>query len=91
VSGDAPFRVAFAPRAARELERLPALEVARLRRPVLSLAFDRYPAGVARLTGTDLWRIRVGDARVIYRIDETTREVLIVRVARRSERTYRGL
>lgn len=86
-----PYEVTFAPQAVRELERLPALDVARLRRPILALAFDPRPVGATRVTVTDLWRIRAGERRVIYRIDDDHRVVLIARIARRSERTYRRL
>ena len=85
------YEVIFTPRAVRELERLPPLDVARLRRPILMLAFDQRPTGSARIVGTDLWRIRAGETRVIYHVDDDHRQVVIARVARRSERTYRGL
>ena len=41
--------------------------------------------------GTEFWRLRVGDLRIVYLIDEGDRVVVILRVARRSESTYRGL
>jgi mRNA-degrading endonuclease RelE of RelBE toxin-antitoxin system len=44
---------------------------------------------VAKLKGTDFWRIRVGDVRLIYHVDDDARLVVIVKVARRSESTYR--
>lgn len=44
---------------------------------------------LGRLTSTDLWRIRVGDLRVIYLVDEAEALVIVLRVARRSEGTYR--
>lgn len=47
-------------------------------------------AGTQKLTGYDLWRIRVGDYRVIYSIDDEQKLVVIVRVAKRAE-AYRGL
>lgn len=40
--------------------------------------------------GTNLWRIRVGDYRVLYNIDDSTGEVAVVRVGHRRE-VYRGL
>jgi mRNA interferase RelE/StbE len=62
---------------------------ARLRGPILALAFDPRPSGVAKLVGTELWRLRLGDLRVIYLIDEDSRLIVILKVARRSESTYR--
>jgi mRNA-degrading endonuclease RelE of RelBE toxin-antitoxin system len=42
-----------------------------------------------KLGGTDLWRPRVGDHRIVYLIDDGGRLVIVLRVARRSESTYR--
>ena len=80
-----------APAAARELRRLPPGEAARTRGPVQALSLEPRPSGAARVRGTEFWRIRVGHLRVIYVIDEAERRVVIVRVARRSESTYRKL
>ena len=53
------------------------------------MALERRPAGVAKVTGTDFWRLRVGDLRVVYLVDDTDRLVVVLKVARRSESTYR--
>jgi mRNA-degrading endonuclease RelE of RelBE toxin-antitoxin system len=42
-----------------------------------------------KLAGTDFWHLRVGDLRVIYVIDDDKDLVVVLRVARRSESTYR--
>jgi mRNA-degrading endonuclease RelE of RelBE toxin-antitoxin system len=44
---------------------------------------------VSKLAGTDYWRLRVGDLRVIYLVDDAGSVVVILKVARRSESTYR--
>ena len=44
-----------------------------------------------KLAGTDFWRLRAGDLRVIYLIDAPASLVVVLRVARRSESTYRGV
>lgn len=44
----------------------------------MSLAEDPHPRNSRKLQGREGWRIRVGDYRVIYDIDDTTREVLVV-------------
>lgn len=83
------YRVEIAPAAGRQLRRLPPGDAARLRGPILALAFDPRPPGVAKLIDTDFWRLRSGDLRVIYLIEDAERLVVILRVARRSESTYR--
>jgi mRNA interferase RelE/StbE len=82
------YRVDLAPAAQRQLRKLPPGDAAALRGPILALALDPRPAGAARLAGADLWRIRVGNLRVIYAIEADER-VVVLKVARRSESTYR--
>lgn len=79
------------PAAEREIRRLQAADAARLRRPIFELAFDPRPPTSAQVARTAYLRIRVGQLRIVYLVDEVARDVLIVRVARRSESTYRRL
>ena len=82
-------RVELAPAAQRQLRRLPAGDAARLRGPILALAIEPRLPGTAKLAGTEFWRLRVGDLRVIYLIDDAASLVVVLRVARRSESAYR--
>jgi mRNA-degrading endonuclease RelE of RelBE toxin-antitoxin system len=41
------------------------------------------------LAGTEFWRLRVGEFRVVYLVDDAARLVVVLKVARRSESTYR--
>jgi mRNA interferase RelE/StbE len=86
---DPAYRVDLAPAAARQLRRLPPGDSARLRGPILALGIEPRPTGVARLTGSEWWRLRVGDLRVIYAINDQEALVVVLRVARRNESTYR--
>jgi mRNA interferase RelE/StbE len=86
----APYRVDIAPAALRQLRRLPPGDAARLRGPILALRIDPRPPGAARLTDSDWWRLRVGDLRLVYAIDDDRRLVVILRAARRNESTYRS-
>lgn len=86
---DGGRRVELAPAAQRQLRRLPPGDAARLRGPILALAIDPRPPGAVKLAATDFWRLRVGDLRVVYLIDEAANLVVVLRVARRSESTYR--
>ena len=85
------FPVQLAPAAQRQLRRLPPGDAARLRGPILGFAIAPRPPGAVKLTGTDFWRVRVGDLRIIYLIDETGSLVVVLKAARRSESTYRRI
>jgi mRNA interferase RelE/StbE len=86
---EAGYRVDVSPAAQRQLKRLPPGDAARLRGPILALGIDPRPPGATKLVESDIWRLRVGDLRVIYAIDDGDRLVVVLRVARRSESTYR--
>jgi mRNA interferase RelE/StbE len=76
------YKLQFARSARKELEALPTPIVRRILPRIESLLTDPRPAGCKKLIGTrGLWRIRVGDYRVIYSIlDEiVTIEVIAVR------------
>jgi mRNA interferase RelE/StbE len=88
---DHRFRVELAPAAERELRKLPANAAARLRGPILALGADPRPPGASALTGTPFLRLRVGELRVIYLIEDRRARVVVLRVARRAESTYRRI
>lgn len=83
------YRVELAPAAARQLRKLPPGSAAALRGPILALALEPRPPGAAKLSGSDYGRIRVGDIRVIYAIEDAQKLIIVLRVARRAASTYR--
>jgi mRNA interferase RelE/StbE len=83
------YRVDLAPAAQRQFRRLPPGDAAKLRGPILALAIEPRPPGATKLVDSDVWRLRVGDLRVVYLIEDTDRLIVVLRVARRSESTYR--
>ena len=89
MSGDTGYRVHLAPGAQRDFRRLPPGAGARLRAPLLALAIEPRPAGPTRLVDSTFWRLRVGDLRLVYSIDDDRRLVIVLRLARRAESTYR--
>lgn len=72
-------------RADKTLSRLPAEVRERLEDALDSLADDPRPAGAVKLSGREGYRLRVGDYRVLYRVDDERREVLVTRVGHRRE------
>ena len=85
-----PYRVELAPAAQRELRRLPPEVQARLAVPIRDLGEDPRPIGVRKLRGEDrAWRIRVGPYRVVYDVYDDRELVVVLKVGRRRESTYR--
>ena len=91
MSHGARYRVELTTAAERQLGRLPPGDAARLRAPILALAIEPRPPGVTNLVGTDFLRLRVGELRVIYVVDDDAHLVVVLRVARRAESTYRRI
>ena len=80
----AEYRVALTTSAERELQRLTGPLVARLMTRLERLAADPRPAGCRKLQGGDReWRIRVGDYRIVYEINDRARTVDVTRIAHR--------
>lgn len=86
-----PYRIEFAAKAARQFSALDRGLQTRLARRIDTLAANPRPQGVKKLSGEeDLYRLRVGDYRILYQIQERRLVVLVVGVGHRSE-IYRGL
>ena len=80
------YRVELAPAADRERRKLAVDVQKRIVRALEQLETDPRPPGVRKLQGEDnLWRLRVGDYRVIYTIEDDRLLVLVVRVANRRD------
>lgn len=80
------YTVHFKPSADRQLQRLPLSVQKRVVGEVSALAENPRPAGVVKLVGDDnLWRIRIGDYRVVYEIHDNRLIVLVLRVAQRKD------
>ncbi|MBA3473004.1 MAG: type II toxin-antitoxin system RelE/ParE family toxin [Rubrobacter sp.] len=65
------------------MERLPAEVYDRLDGAILALADEPRPPGCVKLKGREDWRIRVGDYRIVYGIDDEQRIVEVLNVAHR--------
>lgn len=86
------YSVSLQPTAKRELASLAVAVRRRIGRAVDALATDPRPTGAKRLVGTPaerIWRIRVGDYRVLYEIRDAELAILVIRVGHHRE-VYRG-
>lgn len=73
--------------AAKELQRLPGFAIHKISRALDGLEKDPRPAGAKKLEGISgsLWRIRVGDYRIIYQIDDGIKVIEVKRIGNRKD------
>jgi len=82
----ADYSIVFARSARKELQNLDPQVARRILKQVEALASGPRPSGVTKLEGAnDLWRIRVGQWRVVYRISDHDRLIDVIGVRHRSE------
>ncbi len=80
------YAVILADSARRELERLPAQTVQRILHAVTELRDNSRPLGSKKIVGSEsTYRIRVGQYRVIYEVDDHQRIVLVTRIRHRKD------
>jgi len=73
----------------RQLDRIHEPDFGRIAEAILRLEDNPRPPGCRKLRRLEGWRIRVGNWRVIYHINDDEKLVTIVAVRRRREDTYR--
>ncbi len=80
------MRLSITPRAQRDIRALPQSVVLRVRQAVAALGSEPRPSGCLLLRDVrpPVWRVRVGDWRILYRIDDAAHVVTVVRVLHRS-------
>ncbi len=80
------YALTFARSARKELQALQHDLGERILTAIEELALDPRPAGCRKLRNSrDLWRIRVSDYRVVYRVDDGERSVVVLIVRHRSD------
>jgi len=75
----------------RQLDKLAKKDYGIVAEVISALEQEPRPPGVKKLAESRLWRIRVRHYRVVYAIDDKKSLVIVARVARRAEDTYRRL
>ena len=81
----ASYELTFRKSVAKDLRAFPKQDVKRITRRIRSLADDPRPPGCEKLSGRERYRIRQGDYRIIYAIEDNRLTVLIVKVGHRSD------
>ena len=84
------YRVEIQRSAERDLDRLSKMLFDRISARLVALAEEPRPPGAEKLAGLEAFRLRVGDYRVVYEVDDSARLVIVTRVRHRRE-VYRKL
>ena len=79
------YEVVFKRMAEKSIAQLPGNTYQRVTRAIDNLSEEPRAPGCIRLRGRDDWRIKVGDYRVVYGIDDGRRMVEILHIAHRRD------
>lgn len=80
------YRIEFVKKAVKQFKTLSSQEQKRIKAKIDTLANEPRPNGVVKLSGKDnLYRIRVGDYRIIYSIKDTQLLILVVKIGNRRD------
>lgn len=83
------YRIELLPAAVRALRKVDPAVRRRMEGAIALLAVDPRPPAARALRGRPGFRVRVGDYRIIYRIDDDVLLIVVVTLGHRSD-VYRG-
>jgi mRNA interferase RelE/StbE len=81
----AEYRITIRKSAVRELEDIPQKDIQRVVKRIRSLAKELRPHGSQKLSGKEQYRIRQGDYRIVYSVEDKDSLVEIVKIGHRRE------
>jgi mRNA interferase RelE/StbE len=81
----ANYRLLIKPSAGKEIEALPKQELRRIVAKIMSLSRDPRPPGCEKLPGHDQYRLRRGNYRILYEIQDLDLVVVVVKVGHRRD------
>jgi mRNA interferase RelE/StbE len=81
----ASYKVLIKPSAVKELEAVPAKDRRRVAAKIQVLAADSRPPGSEKLSGQERHRLRQGDYRVVYAIDDAEQTVPVIKIGNRRD------
>ena len=79
------YQVVLTPLATKQIEKLPQNIQPRIRAKIRDLADNPRPSGVKKLKSSIKYRVRVGDYRIVYEIQDDVLVVTVVRVGHRKD------
>jgi len=87
----ASYSFVFKPSVEKDFRALPASVIARLMKKIEALKNNPYPHQSIKLVSAErLYRLRIGDYRIVYGVDDKAKQIIIQYIRHRRE-IYRGL
>ena len=81
----AQYRVIVRKSVSKDLKGVPKKDVRRILSAIQALADDPHPPGTKKLSGQERYRLRQGNYRILYEIEDERLIVCVVRVGNRRE------
>ena len=81
----ASYRIEIKRSAVKELEAIPAKDRRRITTKIQALAGTPHPAGCEKLSGHDKYRIRQGNYRILYTIEDDVLVVTVIKIGDRRD------
>jgi mRNA interferase RelE/StbE len=79
------YRIRFRGKADKQIQKIPPPHFQRIQKQIEALKNDPRPLGAKQLEAETGYRVRVGDYRILYNVDDEKREVIVYRVKHRRE------
>jgi len=79
------FKISILRRAQKQLAKIPANDYKKIKQAILDLAQDPRPTGAKKLKGRQGWRIRQGDYRIIYEIQNDQLIIIVLDIGHRKD------
>ena len=79
------YKILFRKSVARDIRRIPNQDVRRILKTIVSLSEEPRPSGAEQLSGQERYRVRQGNYRIIYEINDKEVIVVVVKVGHRKD------
>ena len=79
------YKIVIKRSAAKEIERIPKSHRKRIVSKIQELSKEPRPLGVKKLSGEEKYRIRQGDYRILYKVEDSIITVTVVKVGNRKD------
>jgi mRNA interferase RelE/StbE len=79
------YEILVRPSVGKDVRRIPKVDLMRILERIQALQNEPRPPGATKLSDQDYFRIRQGDYRVVYEVDDANSRVVVVKVGHRSD------